>query len=68
MNSVSHRCSMKESMCAFLYKLMIHLTFGVILLLVIPMLISLCLMAIVWSMADPLLTKLEQGSHRHLER
>ena len=49
-----------------LYKALIYFTFGVILLLAIPMLVSLCLMAIVWCAVDPLLLKLERGFRKHL--
>lgn len=57
---------MKESMCNLLYKALIYFTFGVILLLAIPMLVSLCLMAMVWCAVDPLLLKLERGFRKHL--
>ncbi len=65
MASLGH--SIKESLCNFAYWLLIYFTFGVIMLLAIPMLLSLCMMAVIWGAVDSLLLKLERGAHKRLE-
>lgn len=65
-----HCCRMKKAvtdmLCRFLQQMVTVCTFVIIGLLAIPMLLSLLLMAVVWSAADLILIHLERKNHSRL--
>lgn len=57
---------MIDMFCRFLYKIVTICTFTILGLLAIPMLLSICLMAVVWNAADLVLMRLEKNNHSRL--
>lgn len=63
------RCRMVAVIETFyhcLHQTLMICTFIVIGLLAVPMLLSLCLIAVVWCIADPVLIRLERRSQKRL--
>ena len=57
---------MIDMLCRILHLIVTICTFTILGLLAIPMLLSLCLMAVVWNAADLVLMRLEKNNHSRL--